>query len=55
MIEPLPQSFSIYAIARFSAFFLSSPITNTAISSTLWLTFNSRGTSASAWALEAQI
>jgi hypothetical protein len=32
MIEPLPQFFSICAIARFNAFFLSSPITETAIS-----------------------
>jgi hypothetical protein len=35
MIEPLPQVFSICAIARLNAFFLSSPITDTAISSTL--------------------
>src|SRR6185436_17187109 len=31
MIEPLPQLFSIWAIARFSAFFLSSAIVDTAI------------------------
>src|SRR5688572_22622465 len=35
MIEPLPQLFSICAIARFSAFFLSSPTIAVAMSSTL--------------------
>src|SRR5947207_461104 len=37
MIEPLPQVFSICAIARFSAFFLSSAIVDTAISSSTLL------------------
>src|SRR6266513_4868263 len=37
MIDPLPQVFSICAIARFSAFFLSSAIVDTAISSSTLL------------------
>src|SRR3954465_4405849 len=37
MMAPLPQFFSIWAIARFSAFFLSSLTVDTAISFTLSL------------------